>query len=139
MFAMVLDPRKKLSYFQKHWPKNRQKDANKNMEATAQRYIKLNAATRRTTVSSQKARSTGCKQRRRAVTPEEDDDPMSDLSATHIDPLRPWLDEYQGYLAVREAIPEGMSTLEWWGRNYYRHPVWGSLACDYLAIMVPGG
>jgi hypothetical protein len=40
---------------------------------------------------------------------------MSDLSATHIDPLWSWLDEYQGYLGAREAVPEGMSTIAGWG------------------------
>ncbi|KAJ7662624.1 hypothetical protein DFH06DRAFT_987267, partial [Mycena polygramma] len=34
MFAMVLDPRKKLSYFQKHWPKSLQDQAKSNMEKT---------------------------------------------------------------------------------------------------------
>lgn len=32
--SSVLDPRKKLSYFEKHWPKALQKEANKNMEDT---------------------------------------------------------------------------------------------------------
>ncbi|KAJ7848548.1 hypothetical protein B0H13DRAFT_2403975 [Mycena leptocephala] len=82
----------------KHWPKTLQKDVNKNMEATFKEcYIKLNAATRRTTVSSQKARSTASNHRGHTVAPEEDDDPMYDFLATHIDPLRPWLDKYQGY------------------------------------------
>ncbi|KAJ7662720.1 hypothetical protein DFH06DRAFT_987171, partial [Mycena polygramma] len=34
MFAMVLDPRKKLSYFQKHWPKSLQDQAKSNIEKT---------------------------------------------------------------------------------------------------------
>ncbi|KAJ6589546.1 ribonuclease H-like domain-containing protein, partial [Mycena capillaripes] len=137
MFAMVLDPRKKLAYFQKNWPKSLQNEATKNMEETVRRYLKMHAdtITNSTTSVTQNFKATQ-PNRRRAVTPlDGDNDNMSDLSATHIDPLRPWLDEYQGYLAAREAVPEGMSTITWWGRNYHRYPVWGFLARDYLAIM----
>jgi hypothetical protein len=72
--------------------------------------------TAKSTTTAQKTKSTQ-PSRRRAVTPldSDADADMSDLSATHIDPLRPWLDEYQGNLAAREAVPEGMSTIAWWG------------------------
>lgn len=40
---------------------------------------------------------------------------MAELLANHIDPSKPWLDEFQGYLASREAVPAGMTTIEWWG------------------------
>ncbi|KAJ7322804.1 hypothetical protein DFH08DRAFT_817951 [Mycena albidolilacea] len=36
MFAMVLDPREKFSYFEKHWPEVLQTEVIKNMEETAQ-------------------------------------------------------------------------------------------------------
>ena len=31
------------------------------------------------------------------------------------DPERPWLRDYQAYLDVREQIPEGWTTIKWWG------------------------
>ncbi|KAJ3531266.1 hypothetical protein NM688_g7598 [Phlebia brevispora] len=48
---------------------------------------------------------------------------------------KPWLAEFNRYLDTTESIPEGMSVIQWWGRNALRYPVWASLARDYLAIM----
>jgi hypothetical protein len=39
---------------------------------------------------------------------------MSGTAQTHIDPLKPWLDEFKLYLSTSEAVPEGMNTIEWW-------------------------
>lgn len=47
-----------------------------------------------------------------------EDDDESINSSTHIDPLKPWLDEYQLYLTVREVVPEGMDTIQWWGVSH---------------------
>ncbi|KAG6815500.1 hypothetical protein H0H87_001248, partial [Tephrocybe sp. NHM501043] len=33
-------------------------------------------------------------------------------------------------------IPDGWSSIKWWGvNNAHYHPIWASLACDYLSIM----
>ncbi|KAJ7787567.1 ribonuclease H-like domain-containing protein [Mycena olivaceomarginata] len=111
-FAMVLDPRKKLAYFTKNWDKELQAAALANMEETAPDKSGL-----------------------RELTPDGDEDEPK-LAEAHLDPTKPWRDEFQGYLDTRESVPEGMTTIEWWGHNYHRYPVWGSLARDYLAIMV---
>ncbi|KAJ7369154.1 hypothetical protein DFH08DRAFT_929063 [Mycena albidolilacea] len=79
MFAMVLDPREKFSYFEKHWPEALQTEFK-------ERYLEIHSVT--------------------AQTPLDEDETMSDLAATHIDPLRPCLDEYKGYMAARESVPE---------------------------------
>jgi hypothetical protein len=41
------------------------------------------------------------------------DTPMSSTAKTHVDPLKPWLDEFKLYLSTSEAVPEGMNTIEW--------------------------
>jgi hypothetical protein len=49
----------------------------------------------------------------------DDDFNMSNTSATHLDPTRPWLDEFNEYLQARETVPEGVSTVEWWGVSFF--------------------
>ena len=69
------------------------------------------------------------------------------------DPNRPWLQDLCGYLDVIEQVPEGCSTIRWWGVSIFLHtsvreadtifqlnaqcyhPAWSSLARDYLVIM----
>ncbi|KAJ6587285.1 hypothetical protein B0H10DRAFT_1204461 [Mycena sp. CBHHK59/15] len=129
MFAMVLDPRKKLSHFKKHWPAGLQDAALADMEETfKQRYYEIqNTATTTSTAApaTRKPKASNARARRE-LTPEEEDD--SALAATHLDTSQPWKDEFTAFLAVCETVPAGMSTIEWWGRNYQHYPVWGSLA-----------
>jgi hypothetical protein len=40
---------------------------------------------------------------------------MSGVVKAHIDPLKPWLDEFKLYLSTSEVVPEGMDTIKWWG------------------------
>jgi hypothetical protein len=58
------------------------------------------------------------KKRRRSSTPTDDDFDMGGMSATHIDPTQPWLDEFNEYLQARETVSEGTSTIEWWGVSF---------------------
>ncbi|KAJ6623695.1 hypothetical protein B0H10DRAFT_777764 [Mycena sp. CBHHK59/15] len=58
------------------------------------------------------------KKHRRSSTPTDDDVDMGNTSATHIDPTRPWLDEFNEYLQASETMPEGTSTIEWWGVRF---------------------
>ncbi|KAJ6550367.1 ribonuclease H-like domain-containing protein, partial [Mycena sp. CBHHK59/15] len=110
VLAMVLDPRRKLAYFEKHWPKSLQASAKKALEKMFKERYTQTTSTRAAPAQ---------KKRRRSSTPTD----MGSMSATHIDPTRPWLDKFNEYLQARET------------RNYPRYPVWGSLARDYLAIM----
>ncbi|KAJ7809562.1 ribonuclease H-like domain-containing protein, partial [Mycena olivaceomarginata] len=135
-FAMVLDPRKKLAYFTKNWDKELQAAALANMEETfQQRYLELHAnkAAQTPALFSQQPQAPD-KSGLRELTPDGDEDEPK-LAEAHLDPTKPWRDEFQSYLDARESVPEGMTTIEWWGHNYHRYPVWGSLARDYLAIM----
>ena len=34
---------------------------------------------------------------------------------TSLDPLKPWLDEYDRYMNTHESIPDDMTTVQWWG------------------------
>ncbi|KAJ7248959.1 hypothetical protein C8J57DRAFT_714227 [Mycena rebaudengoi] len=108
-----------MAYFEKHWPVTLQNRAKKSMEQIFKdRYLRLRAETPAAPSATSSAKSTTAqpnKKARRAVTPVDDDDGTSDLSASHIDPLQPWLDEYREYLAAQEGVPEGMTTIEWWG------------------------
>ncbi|KAF8144961.1 ribonuclease H-like domain-containing protein, partial [Mycena galopus ATCC 62051] len=131
VLAMVLDPRRKLAYFEKHWAKSLQASAKKELEKMfKERYTQLQANCNKPAPTTLARTAPSQKKRRRASTPTDEDVDMSSTSATHIDPTRPWLDEFNEYLQARETVPEGMST-----RNNHRYPVWGSLARDYLAIM----
>ncbi|KAJ6611036.1 hypothetical protein B0H10DRAFT_2437742 [Mycena sp. CBHHK59/15] len=108
MFAMVLDPAKKLSYFRAHWPTELQESAVENMEETfKQRYLKLHGASSAAPVPVKKVPTT--KLRRSVV---REDDETTNSTETHINPLKPWLNEYQKYLTAREVVPEGMDTIQ---------------------------
>lgn len=48
------------------------------------------------------------------MTPELDDD-ITGLSTSHRDPQKPWLDEFHDYLDSREVVPEGTTTVQFWG------------------------
>jgi hypothetical protein len=52
----------------------------------------------------------------RALTPDDDDaDNNAGHAETHIDPLRPWYDEFAGFIGARDSVPQDMTTIEWWG------------------------
>ncbi|KAJ6593319.1 ribonuclease H-like domain-containing protein, partial [Mycena capillaripes] len=124
VLAIVLDPRRKLAYFQKHWPTSLQASAKRELEKMfKERYTQHRANSEKSAPATSTRAALSQKKRRRPSTPMDDDVDMSSTSATHIDPTRPWLNEFNEYLQARET------------RNYHRYPVWGSLARDYLAIM----
>jgi hypothetical protein len=71
-----------------------------------------------------------------------------------VDPLLPWLREFNLYLNSPTLVPDNMSIIRWWGvrssylseLNYHlcsftwqvnaqQYPVWASLARDHLSIM----
>ncbi|KAG6896712.1 hypothetical protein C0993_008144 [Termitomyces sp. T159_Od127] len=53
-----------------------------------------------------------------------------------VDPTRPWSRHFDEYINSQEKVPDGCSTIKWWGFNSRQfHPAWCSLVHDYLAIM----
>ncbi|KAJ6540902.1 hypothetical protein DFH09DRAFT_1089858 [Mycena vulgaris] len=46
-----------------------------------------------------------------------------DSPSNHADRAQPWLDGFKLYLNVREAVPEGMASIVWWGLNADRYSV----------------
>ncbi|KAG6875702.1 hypothetical protein C0992_002806 [Termitomyces sp. T32_za158] len=51
------------------------------------------------------------------------------------DELEPWQHEFDQYLNSVDVVPEGMSSVCWWGINSQQLPVWASLACNHLPIL----
>ncbi|KAJ7637452.1 hypothetical protein B0H17DRAFT_1149467 [Mycena rosella] len=52
---------------------------------------------------------------RRSFTFKSDDSALGESSPDHADPTQPWRDEFLLYLTVREAAPDGISFIVWWG------------------------
>lgn len=75
-----------------------------------QRYLKLHGESAAPSVAVKKPQAT--KLRRSVVRQDESNNNSTEI---HVDPLKPWLDEYQQYLTAREVVPEGMDTIQWWG------------------------
>ncbi|KAF9456143.1 ribonuclease H-like domain-containing protein [Collybia nuda] len=134
--VMLLDPRMKKSHLLKHWPEELQGEAMDRVEEIFKtRYLKLQSTgsgDSTGSVSAPKRQSLGHKRLRELSDDEDEAIPSPDSDA---DPMRPWRVEFNGYLNTREAVPEGMETITWWGPNATRYPTWGSLARDHLAIM----
>ncbi|KAJ6607651.1 ribonuclease H-like domain-containing protein [Mycena sp. CBHHK59/15] len=110
----VLDPAKKLSYFEKHWPATLQGEAKADMEETfKQRYLQLRGSSAGKPQAGPAKKSNSTKMRCSIVIEEDDDSSVT--AESHVDPLKPWCDEYELYFNMREVIPEGMDTIKWWG------------------------
>ena len=45
----------------------------------------------------------------------DDTDSETEDDITVADPTKPWLTEWNMYIQTREAIPEGMGLVRWWG------------------------
>jgi len=43
------------------------------------------------------------------------DDTDSEIEVAAVDPMKPWLDEWNTYIQTHEIIPEGMGLVRWWG------------------------
>ncbi|KAJ6449318.1 hypothetical protein C8R47DRAFT_1084749 [Mycena vitilis] len=76
-----------------------------------QRYLKLRGTP--TAVSVPVKKAPALKLRRSVVI--NDDTGDSTRAEVHVNPLKPWLDEYQQYLSAVEVVPPGMDTIQWWG------------------------
>ena len=51
----------------------------------------------------------------RELSDDEDDNHAGSGSVTTEDPERPWLRDFRIYLDTVEHIPDGWSTITWWG------------------------
>ncbi|KAJ7883647.1 hypothetical protein B0H14DRAFT_3432768 [Mycena olivaceomarginata] len=74
-----------------------------------ERYTQLQVNSKKPAPTTSIRAAASQKKCRRASTPMDDDVDMSNTSATHLDPIRPWLDEFNEYLQARETVPEGVS------------------------------
>jgi hypothetical protein len=166
---LVLDPKEKMRYFKKHWSSELQEDVVNCVEEIVryvflvpfqcltyisqfkERYLALSADSP-TTQSTQRKTNKKLHVLLRELS---DDEEMATDAGTDVpeDPNRPWLRDFRSYLDVVEQVPEGCSTIRWWGVSIFLctsvrevdtifqlnaqryHPAWSSLARDYLAIM----
>jgi hypothetical protein len=49
----------------------------------------------------------------------DDEDDMVDIGLDVLsDPQRPWLQDYHVYMDVIEQVPDGWSTVKWWGVSW---------------------
>ncbi|KAJ7936581.1 hypothetical protein B0H13DRAFT_2303628 [Mycena leptocephala] len=101
-FAMVLNPTEKLSYFQKHWPDDLQREAEAQMEDTfKQRYLQLHGSS---TVVPVPIKKPATSKMRRSVVLDDDDTDMPGMAELLLDPLKPWLNDLKLYLTTREVV-----------------------------------
>ncbi|KIK47782.1 hypothetical protein CY34DRAFT_8650 [Suillus luteus UH-Slu-Lm8-n1] len=129
----------KMSYFKKHWPEYLHDDVLSTAETVFKaRYIELNQVTSSMSQHTTKPSRTGSLKKliREVLSDSEDDSSTNPVPTSIGDPTRLWRAEFLAYLETVEAAPpSGMSTIQWWGINAQRYPIWASLARDYLAIM----
>ncbi|KAG6888672.1 hypothetical protein C0992_007879 [Termitomyces sp. T32_za158] len=137
IMAMILDPSEKMSYFNKHWPKNLQAEVSRCVEEVVHHsfhhyYVQHIDLIPRTPKSSTKGLNVLL---RELSDDESKDNGSEDGSSSMDDPNRPWLQYFSEYIDLQDKIPKGLSMIEWWGFNSHQfHPAWGSLARDYLLM-----
>ncbi|KAG6859447.1 hypothetical protein C0995_008365 [Termitomyces sp. Mi166 len=139
--AMILDPREKMSYFKKHWPKDLHVKVLKCVEEVFQeQFLRFNDSEDPKKMEVPKLSAKGLHE----LSDDENEDDTSDMVSSmknhgshHTeDPNQPWSRYFDEYLKTQENVLEGWSQIEWWGFNSRQfHPAWESLACNYLSIM----
>jgi hypothetical protein len=85
---------------------------NNNHKQFKRRYLELRGSSPSVPVPTKKPAAS--KFRRSIVLNDEDAD-MPGPGELHLDPSKPWLDEFNLYLNTLEVVPEGMDTIRWWG------------------------
>ncbi|PCH36864.1 hypothetical protein WOLCODRAFT_83227 [Wolfiporia cocos MD-104 SS10] len=134
IFAMFLDPSQKKSHIQRYWGEELLQQALKHAETIyATRYKKLYpdgsimTQIKRTTSVTSAAGHVKCLIDRELS---DDEDDLSETGISdNIDPMKPWLHDFHGYLDSVDDLGN-CSIL-----NAGCYPVWTSLARDYLAVM----
>ncbi|KDQ48915.1 hypothetical protein JAAARDRAFT_144238 [Jaapia argillacea MUCL 33604] len=138
VFSILLEPSKCMYHFDKHWSDTLCNEVLK-LSKNIKRFERVNVsgAVAATIKKANKRRYSAALAA--LSTDNNDDGPIPPITTARTcgptEALEPWEKEYQKYLELDEDIPEGMSTVKWWGLNAHRFPTWASLTCDYLAIM----
>ncbi|KAG6863119.1 hypothetical protein C0993_012789 [Termitomyces sp. T159_Od127] len=109
---MILDPREKMSYFKKYWPKDLQADVVRCVEEVETQLLKSSAK--------------GLNVLLRELSDDENDEDMfNDVSSPRKhgsnfteDSHRPWLQYFDEYMNLEEKVPDNLSTIKWWGVSY---------------------
>ncbi|KZT00108.1 hATC-domain-containing protein, partial [Laetiporus sulphureus 93-53] len=137
VFSIMLDLTMHFGFFKEGWSIALQKDAMELMKKI-NRYVELNSSAESVMVAVSKMKTL---QRYLSslvdLSSDDDDEARSSLSLTQalLDPEKQWEHDFQKYIDLNEDVPDGMSTVQWWGLNAHCFPVWASLTKDYLAIM----
>jgi hypothetical protein len=102
--------------------------------------------------TAKKNKTTAIQSLLRELSDDEDEDSPT-IPSSSDDSEKPYWREFRGYLDAIHEVPEGMTSIKWWGvspscifdvdehiligeqLNQECHPVWASLARDYLSIM----
>ncbi|KAG6870219.1 hypothetical protein C0995_014545, partial [Termitomyces sp. Mi166 len=122
--AMILDPREKMSYFKKHWPKDLHVKVLKCVEEVFQeRFLHFNDSEDPKKMEVPKSSAKGLKVLLHELSDDENEDDMSDMVSSmknhgshHTeDPNRPWSRYFDEYLETQKNVLEGWSQIEWWG------------------------
>ncbi|KAG2747983.1 hypothetical protein P692DRAFT_201866624 [Suillus brevipes Sb2] len=97
-----------------------------------QRYDELHQDRVLSQPTTTKSKVSGLKKLIREVQSDSEDDAEPEPGATSTsDPSKPWRAEFTSYIETIEVVQSaGMSTIQWWGINGQRYPVWASLARD---------
>lgn len=135
VMAMILDPKEKMLYFKKHWPKELQDDVLKCVkEVFKERYLQLTKDVDQQKFAQLKTTKKSLPVLLRELSDDEDTVPDNNSTAPEDD--CPWLQHFTMYIDTVEQVPESWPAIKWWGVNSSRyHPAWVSLARDYLSIM----
>jgi hypothetical protein len=139
-YALVLNPKDKLSHFKRHWPQDLMKDVLKCVEDVVsysiyqrycngtmydsfslfqfkERYLQLSDNTSMKASSQSKTSHKGLRILLHELS--DDEDIAADAhSGTPEDPDRPWAQHFNAYMDTIENIPEGWSAIKWWGVSH---------------------
>ncbi|KAF8805382.1 hypothetical protein BYT27DRAFT_7039385, partial [Phlegmacium glaucopus] len=125
-----------MSYFKKHWLTKLQGDVMRCVEEVfKEQYLLLSKDASPQESTTSKTAKLGLCALLRELSDDEDDN-MDMCSAVLEDPDWPWSKYFHVYIYASEQVPDGWSSIKWWGINSsHYHPAWALLARDYLSIM----
>jgi len=135
IMAMVLNPKKKMGHFIKHWPAHLIEEVEDIVRVRfTKRFEELNKKSQPQAPRVCKALPSSKPGRHRNTddtdTETDDDDCQQVVNADNC-----WIDEWKLYFNTHEVVLDGVGIARWWGLYGGRYPTWRSLARDYLAIM----
>ena len=144
-----------MGYFKKHWPERshemRRRTSMINYIISfrdlmhfqfKERWLLLNVAVTERS-STKLTKSKGLCTLLRELSDDEDESVHTGIAVPD-DPRHPWLHDYWAYIDVLEQVPDGWTTIEWWGVSQILSQfvsVRSNLTCDSTilgAITLPG-